>query len=299
MALWQGKSRGGVTGHKVFVFIIKNLGTSFAYFFLKIIAVYYFFSFGKPFMSSYFYFNKIHCYNKIKSLLYIYKSYCMLGKVLVDKVALLSDVGKQFLRNYDNDHIIKELIDGNTGGIIINAHVGNWEIAGQLLEYFDTKINILMFDSEHQRIRNYLSNVLADKNVNFIIINDGIGHLQQIEKALKNKELIAMNGDRFLAGNLTVSCNFLGHDAKFPLSPYYIAGKYNVPVVYAFAMKEGKNFYRFFATPKRYIENFYSMKKREQGLKDAVNDYAAALEKIVCKYPLQWFNYYNFWSKTE
>ncbi|MDD4215357.1 MAG: acyltransferase, partial [Bacteroidales bacterium] len=112
-------------------------------------------------------------------------------------------------------------------------------------------------------------------------------------------ELIAMNGDRFLAGNLTVSCNFLGHDAKFPLSPYYIAGKYNVPVVYAFAMKEGKNFYRFFATPKRYIENFYSMKKREQGLKDAVNDYAAALEKIVCKYPLQWFNYYNFWSKTE
>ncbi|MDD4215436.1 MAG: hypothetical protein PHR81_11565, partial [Bacteroidales bacterium] len=110
----------------------------------------------------------------------------MLGKVLVDKVALLSDVGKQFLRNYDNDHIIKELIDGNTGGIIINAHVGNWEIAGQLLEYFDTKINILMFDSEHQRIRNYLSNVLADKNVNFIIINDGIGHLQQIEKALKN-----------------------------------------------------------------------------------------------------------------
>jgi len=38
------------------------------------------------------------------------------------------------------------------------------------------------------------------------------------------------------------------------------------------------------------------MKTREAGLQQAVSDYASTLETMVRKYPLQWFNYYNFWN---
>ena len=298
MAEWEGKTRGGVSGYKFFVFIIKHLGVSFAYFFLKIVAVYFLFSSHKTFKTTYFYFNKVHKFSKVKSFFSVYQNYCMLGKTLVDKVALLSGAEHNFSYNFSDDYRIRELVDENSGGIIVNAHVGNWEIAGQLLEKFDTRINILMFEAEHERVNKYLANVLSNKKVDFIIIKDGFDHLEKIEKALLNNEIIAMNGDRFMEGNRTMTCTFMGRDAEFPISPYYMAGKFKVPVLYAFAMKEGKKFYHIYATEKKWVHGFNSMKTREAGLQQAVNDYASTLEMMVRKYPLQWFNYYNFWNQT-
>lgn len=42
MKKWDGKSRGNVVGYKIFVFIMKKLGLSPAYFLLIFIAGYYF-----------------------------------------------------------------------------------------------------------------------------------------------------------------------------------------------------------------------------------------------------------------
>jgi predicted LPLAT superfamily acyltransferase len=181
----------------------------------------------------------------------------------------------------------------------VNAHVGNWEIAGQLLERLNTRINVLMFDAEHEKIKQYMSGVLVNKNVNIIVIKDGISHLEKIKEALENKEIIAMNGDRFFEGNKVISCPFLGKDALFPVGPFYMAGKYKVPVTYAFAMKESKTHYHFYATPPRWIENFNHLKERENSLKQVVTEYAAELERIVKRYPDQWFNFYDFWRHTR
>ena len=298
MTRWEGKSRGGVSGHKFFVFIIKHFGVSFAYFFLSIVAVYFLFSSKRTFSAIFFYFNKIHKNSKLKSFFMVYRNYCMLGKMLVDKVAMLTGADKKYICDFEDDYQIRKLIEGNTGGIIINAHVGNWEIAGQLLERFETKVNILMFDAEHEKVKQYMSDVLTNKNVNFIIIKEGYDHLAKIEKALLNRELIAMNGDRFMSGNRTMSCGFLGMNAEFPVSPYYMAGKYKVPVLYAFAMKESKKYYRIYATEKHYVEGFESMNTRDKCLAEALRDYVSVLENMVKKYPLQWFNYYNFSNQT-
>ncbi len=299
MAQWEGKTRGGVTGYKFFVFIIRKIGVPFAYFFLKIVAVYFLFSSSKAYKAIFYYFNRIHGYGKIKSFFSTYRNFCLLGKVLVDKIAILSGVTERYTYNFDGEDQLRKLAEANTGGILVNAHVGNWEIAGQLLERLNTRINILMYDAEHKNIKHYLSNVLEQKNVGFIIIRDDISHLEKIRDALQNKEIIAMNGDRYMPGNRTITCKFLGYEAEFPVSPFYMAGKYNVPVVYVFAIKETSSHYHFFASAPRKLENFNNFKTREIILKNTVNEYVAELEKIVLKYPMQWFNYYNFWKQTS
>ena len=298
MTQWEGKTRGGVTGYKIFVFIIKHLGVSFAYFFLQFVAVYFLFSASKAKKAIFFYFHKIHHYSKIRSVLNTYKNFCMLGKVIVDKIALLSGSYNGVTYNFDGENHLRALAEAQTGGILVNAHVGNWEFAGQLLERLDTPINILMYDAEHENIKKYLATVLENKNVRFIIIKDSYTHLEKIRKALVNKEIIAMNGDRFMPGNKTLTCKFLGRDADFPVSPFYMAGKYDVPVVYVFAMKESASHYHFYASPPRKLEHFASFHQREKALKTIVNEYVATLENIVIKYPLQWFNYYYFWKQT-
>ncbi|MEI6124537.1 MAG: lipid A biosynthesis acyltransferase [Bacteroidota bacterium] len=297
MTQWEGKTRGGVIGYKIFVFIIKYFGVSVAYFFLKIVALYFLLSASKAYKAIFYYFNSIHSYSKTRSFFSTYKNFCLLGKVLVDKIALLSGISHKFTYNFEGENYLRQLAQEKTGGILVNAHIGNWEIAGQLLERLETRINILMFDAEHEKIKQYLSNVLEQKNVGFIIIKDGISHLEQIRDALLNKEIIAMNGDRFMPGNRTISCNFMGKEAEFPVSPFYMAGKYNVPVVYVFAMKETTTHYHFYASAPHKLENFGNLKSRDATLKCIVNEYVGELEKMIKKYPLQWFNYYNFWKQ--
>jgi predicted LPLAT superfamily acyltransferase len=185
--------------------------------------------------------------------------------------------------------------DGN-GGILINAHVGNWEIAGQLLERLNTTIHVLMFDAEHRQISRYLDKVMTEKDMKVIIIREDMSHLNEIKDALSNKEIIAIAGDRFMPGNKVYEVDFMGKAAKFPAGPFSIAARFNVPVTFAFAMKESRTHYHFYATPLITVRKYRTLTERESYTREMVEKYAGELESKLRAYPLQWFNYYQFWS---
>jgi predicted LPLAT superfamily acyltransferase len=183
------------------------------------------------------------------------------------------------------------------GGILISGHIGNWEIGGQALNLLNKKINILASDNENESIKQYMSKVLSGRDFHFINIGDNFSHLQEIEKALANNEIIAIHGDRFIDGNKTVKINFLDEDANFPIGPWNIASHFNVPVSYVFAVKESHKKYRFCATPLKQVPVIKNPLKRSAAFKDLIAEYAKELEKMVKQYPTQWYNYYDFWGK--
>jgi predicted LPLAT superfamily acyltransferase len=39
-----------------------------------------------------------------------------------------------------------------------------------------------------------------------------------------------------------------------------------------------------------------NLKKRDELLREALGAFVVAFENIVKKYPLHWFNYYDFWK---
>ena len=44
---------------------------------------------------------------------------------------------------------------------------------------------------------------------------------------------------------------------------------------------------------------FHDRKTRQQNLQSAVQEYAARLEYYCIKAPLQWFNFFSFWSSDQ
>ena len=134
MPSWKGQSRGNVLGYKIFVLTLKHLGLSFAYFILVFVAFYFFLFSRKSYKSTYYYFRKILKYSKLKSVWSIYANYFVFGKILLDKVAILGGLKGKFSYNFDGEHHLRNMAKNKTGGIIVNAHIGNFEIAGQLLE---------------------------------------------------------------------------------------------------------------------------------------------------------------------
>lgn len=291
MPSWEGKSRGTRLGYSIFVGILKKAGVLPAYFLLRFVAAWYFlfsFSSSRIILD---YFRRLG-YSRLKAFFSLYKNYYLFGQTLIDKIVVMSGIPNRFSFHFDGEENLRKMTATQKGGLLLSAHIGNWEIAGHLLKRLDTKIHIVMFDNEHERIREYLKSVTGESNAHIIVIRNDLSHIYEITEAFKNNELVCMHADRFLEGNKTLATDFLGQKARFPAGPFILASKFRVPVSFVFAMKESTLHYHFFATE---IKN-YDQEEKEAGIKTMLGDFTREMEKKVKEYPEQWYNYYDFWS---
>jgi predicted LPLAT superfamily acyltransferase len=212
---------------------------------------------------------------------------------LLDKIIVMAGIENQFSYDFDGEQHLREIVARGKGGILLSGHVGNWEAAGHLLKRLNAKINVVMFDGEHQQIKKYLDNVTGGKNFNVIVIGTDMSHVYAISDALNRNELICLHADRFLEGNKTASMSFLNSEAEFPLGPFQLSAGFNVPVSIVFAFKESAKHYHFFGSEiVQRTENEAKVHFAERLMTSFVNE----LEQKVKQYPEQWFNYYNFWK---
>ncbi len=296
MSRWTGKSKGTPLGYRIFIGLIK-VDVRLAYMLLKPVSFFYLIFSNKESIS-YFYRERLN-YGKLKSIVSIYKNYVFLGKVLIDKIAILSGQKDQYTFNFDGEEHLHHMVKDKKGGLLLGAHMGNWEVAGELLERVDSVINILMVEAEHEKLKDVLQEAIGDKKVNVIPIKDDMSHIFSVIEAFKNKELVAMHGDRFVDGNQTIKIPFLGEMAEFPIGPMVLASKYSIPVTFVFSVKETNTHYHFFATKGKVYPKERKPALRDESIKVMLTDYVNQLQSKVEKYPLQWFNYHPFWENEK
>ncbi|MEP7255728.1 MAG: lipid A biosynthesis acyltransferase [Ferruginibacter sp.] len=295
MSLWQGKSKGTPLGYRIFVWVLKNFGVLPAYFLLRFVVLYYFFFSFKASRQIYNLYRHRLGYSRLNSIGKLYKNYYLLGQSIIDKVVVMSGIKNKFSFDFDGEENLRKITGLQKGGILLSAHIGNWDVAGHLFKRLETRINIVLYDGEHEQIKEYLESVTGKRNVNIIVIKNDLSHIYAISDAFTNNELVCMHADRFIEGNKTLSTGFLDETARFPMGPFLLASKFKVPVSFVFAVKESKLHYHFFASE---IKE-YTNPDKGAVMQEMLNDYAAEMEKKLKQYPEQWFNYYNFWQKTR
>lgn len=296
MSSWEGKSKGSILGYKIFVFFLKNTNIRVAYFILYFVAFYFWVFKRKTFKSSFQYFNRIQKFTKLNSFFAIYKQYLVLGKIILDKTLILSGIKHPFTIDHDGAENIDSIVSGGKGGMLISSHIGNWETAGQLLERINYTFNIVMVDAEHEKIKDYMGDVMKKKNFNVIPIKDDMSHIFLIKEALSRNELIVMHGDRYIDKSSAVKMPFMGQEAYLPTGPFFIAAKFNIPISFAFAMKETNTHYHFYASKPLTYKLKGNREEKNKIIGELMSKYTEQLDNIITKYPYQWFNFYDFWE---
>ncbi|HMI06905.1 MAG TPA: hypothetical protein VK528_05115 [Flavobacterium sp.] len=292
MAQWEGKSKGTVLGYKIFVFFIKKVGVRAAYFILIFVASWYFLFLKRSNRAIFYYFKQRLGYSWLKAKLSVYRSYYTFGQTILDKVSITAGMRNRFTYEFDGVEILYKLLEEKKGGVLISAHIGNFEIAEYFFSEIDLEcqINLVTTDLEHSAIKNYLESISKKSSIKFIIIRDDLSHIFEINAALARNELICFTGDRYFEGVKSLSDDILGETAKFPAGPFLIASRLKVPVVFVYVMKEPNLHYHLYA---REAE----VKHRDE--KGLLKEYINSVESMLKKYPLQWFNYFDFWDKLE
>lgn len=292
MSSWQGKSKGKPLGYRIFVSVLKVGGILPAYLLLCFVTLYYLLFSYKSTKSTFDYFHRRLNYSVIKSIYKVYINYNLLGQTLIDKVVIMSGIPNKFTFNLDGIDNLHHIAALKKGGLLLTAHIGNWETAMHLLNEIDARINVVVFDGEDEGIKGYMESVVGKSVLNLIIIKDNMSHIFEISNAFLNDELVCMPADRFLESNKTTTMKFLGEDARFPLGPFMLAAKFQVPVSFVYGMKESTFHYHFFASK---VKEYPDL-EQEVVVQQMMTDFVEDMELKVKKYPEQWYNYYDFWQ---
>ncbi|MEX0273337.1 MAG: lipid A biosynthesis acyltransferase [Flavobacteriaceae bacterium] len=289
---WQGKSKGTVLGYRIFIFLLKKLGIGAAYSLLGFVALYYCFFSPTSTREVYKYFRERRGRSVGKAMVNVYRNYYVFGQTLIDRVAISSGLRHRFTYDFDGIGQIKALLKKGQGGILISAHVGNFEIADHFFDDIDqdSQIYLVTTDAEHAKIKQYLESVTVQASIQFILVQDDLGHIFEIKDALDKGKLVCFTGDRFFSGQKTMETEFLGETANFPAGPFLLSARLGVPVLFVYVMKEPNRHYHLFAR-----EAQFAHRKPQQLLES----YVKSVTWILDQYPLQWFNYYDFWKERK
>ena len=288
---WEGRSKGTKLGYRIFVWLLKTGGLKPAYALLHFVTLYYRFfvpSATKPL--KYLYQERLG-YSASKANKLIKQNLLFFGQTLIDKIAVLSGVKHKLSFLNDGVENIEKIVADGKGGLLVSAHLGNWEVAGHLLKRVKAKINVLMYDGEAEQVKEYMDQFESNRSFNIIYIREDLSHIYEMTAALNRNELICLHADRFRPGNRVLEHDFLGERAKFPVGPFMLGAKLKAPVCFVFAFKETNFQYHFMAFPaKEYIGI------GKDGMNNMLQDYIDLLEKNIKRFPAQWFNYFDFWK---
>jgi predicted LPLAT superfamily acyltransferase len=294
---WDGASRGGVVGNWIFFAVTRSLGLRAAYTILFPVALYYILFDPTSRRASIDYLKRIGYSGRLNLLVKSFRHFLTFGKVLLDKLSMGVCGSDSFTIEFDGEEHMHSALKQGKGLIILSGHCGNWAAAGQLLRRLEQKINIIAYQGESEKIKKFLSRVFKDHPFDVIAADGGGDTSLAIIAALNRGEVVAMHADRCF-NEPGIEVDFLGGRASFPKGPFVVAALSSSPVIQTFAMREGLYKYHFYAEPSQNL-SFTKRTEREKNLTSWIGDYAASYEKILKKYPLQWFNFYDFWQGND
>lgn len=291
---WVERSRGNSIGISLFIWIIRKTGILPAYFVLLFASTQYLLldKKTKTILREFRSVAGLGC-----SCVDLFRHFYNFGMSLIDRYAFLL-TGKQFF-TFDtvNENLISDLVSTKKGVILLGAHIGNWEIAGNLLQdRLNAKVNFLMFDGQSEEVKSAVSRATENRLVNIIFVgNDSADTSIALVNALQKGEIVCLHGDRVFGEQRTVDVMFMGRKVSFPAGPFILSAATGAPVVPIFTVKTSMKHYSFFAEDPIIIGSC-QRSERMKKISEAACEYALKLEAVVRKYPYQWFNYYHFWG---
>ncbi|RLA70127.1 MAG: hypothetical protein DRG24_07365 [Epsilonproteobacteria bacterium] len=182
-----------------------------------------------------------------------------------------------------------------SGGILTLSHHGNWAQSFKIFQTYDVKLNIIGDEAIDEGIQKLETQGDANRRINIISMKEGMQAMLDIARAINNQEIIIIMVDRITQENKTVNVDFLGKKTCLNSGAFEIARMRNTPMLGCDIVRDGDEKLKV-----QFSDIIISQQTdKEKIIPDLAQQYANFLEKVVREYPLQWFNFYEFWEEKE
>jgi predicted LPLAT superfamily acyltransferase len=224
----------------------------------------------------------------------VFRHFFTFSCVLLDRLFLLSNRLRYFHIELTGLADVKSALTQARGCILLGSHLGSFEALRVVAQQSPVPVKILMYRGNtrpYSRLVEALDPMLAKT---IIEIGEPEAMLR-VHESVERGEIVAILADRKPHQDKTVTVPFLGDPAAFATGPLMLAAALGTPVVLFFGIHTGNRRYRV------YFEHFadrviVDRARRAEDLAGWARRYAARLESYARQYPLNWFNFYDFWE---
>lgn len=274
---WTGKTDGTPFMQRALIWLIRHTSVRVPYAIMALVVPFYMLFHHKGYKAIYRFIRHRIGYKPFKAFISVYCNHYAFGKVVIDRFAAYA--GCKFNFTTENVELFDRLCDGSDGFIMLTSHTGCFEMVGYSLHPLK-RINALVYAGETRTVMRNRDQSFSQHNINMIKVSDSMSHIFEMNTALNSGEIVSMPADRMFGSAKSVQCDFFGDKANFPAGPFSLAKAKNARMIAIFAFKTGTYDYHII-------------------IKEVANaqEYADTLESVVCQYPLQWFNYFDFWNE--
>lgn len=228
----------------------------------------------------------------------VFKHFLEFGYFNLDRIASWFGAVKLTDLDFVQKDEFLGFVQQGKGALLISSHLGNIEMCRALItQYPRVKFHVIMHTAHADKFNSVLKEINSQSDLRVIQVGDiGPETATFLHERIEAGEYIVILGDRtpvHSQGRVS-EVEFLGDRTFFPQGPYLLAHLLGCPVFTMFCLKESGR-YRLYIEP--FAERIrLARKDRERSLQAQAQRYADILQHYCLKEPLQWFNFYDFWS---
>lgn len=174
------------------------------------------------------------------------------------------------------------------GVLIVTAHTGGWDIAGQILGVVHPEGVMLAMQRERDAEARAIQDAARQRaGVQVVHIGDGPLDALPLLKHLQRGGVVAMQIDRVPPGMRSREVAFLGARWRAPEGPIALAAMSGAPILPVFTHRLGFLEYEAVVAPPIWLARRATEAERDR----AASEMMAAMERFVRAHPTQWFHF--------
>ena len=162
------------------------------------------------------------------------------ARYLVDFFYVPRRLNAEYIRDHvkiTNLHYLPEALKMGKGGIILTAHIGNWELGGFIISHLGYPLIAVALPHKERSINNLFNSQRQSQGIKIVPNNVAI---RECIKGLKENRMVALLGDRDF-NSTGEMMDFLGKKARMPKGPAAFSLKTGAPIIPAFLTRDGKD----------------------------------------------------------
>lgn len=211
---------------------------------------------------------------------------------LLDRVYMSAGEFHRFRIRIEGDELVREALRAGKGCLLLGSHLGSFDLLSLANRAFKGHpVNVMMHIDPRSRVRTIAG---IDDDASRVIELGRPDSFLRAYQVLERGEIVAVLADRIDGSGVSLDAPFFGRPAPFPLGPHVLAARAGAPVIMCFGLYEGAADYRI-----EFIAFGPAAPANSRGamLQPVVERYARLLEQAARRHPLNWFNFYPFWTE--
>jgi lauroyl/myristoyl acyltransferase len=191
---------------------------------------------------------------------------------------------------------LDEAVAKKTGAIIVMSHIGNWELAAEMLHRKGLPIMLYLGAKHKEQIEKIQKEKLAQSGIKIVATSEKESSpfaLLEGINFLREGGIVSMTGDRLWGNQRSVTVNFLGHEVQLPDAPHLFALMSGAPLMTFFVNEEAPGKYHVAVSKGRQVLA-KSRQDRQAAVLASAQAYAAELERMARRHPFEWHHFEPF-----